>query len=173
LGGPIDHLLSRPQAEGKVQDRVAEVLHAAPRGPGHPPEFAHQRRHTRAVARGLYPGEVGFASRATPSTLGVVQEEVGDVHRQRWQREHLLGVGERGAAKRPLATGTRCRIHVLDVRRLQQERASPRMALACPAFAGGGATRGFGERRIGRGRLTGGCGGFVQPPLQCIDLLSW
>ena len=45
------------------------------------------------------------------------------------------------------------------------------MSLACPTFAGGGATRGFGERRIGRGRFTGGFGGFVQPPLQCIDLV--
>ena len=45
------------------------------------------------------------------------------------------------------------------------------MSLACPSFARGGTTRGRGERRVGRRRLLGGCGGCVQPPLQRIDLL--
>jgi hypothetical protein len=102
--------------------------------------------------------------------MGLVQAKVGDGPRNGWQFDHLMGVVQRGEAKRTMATGTRRRIHVLHVRRLQQGRSSPRMSLACPPFARGGTPCGLCERRVGRWRLTGGFGGFIQPPLQRIDL---
>ena len=71
--GPVDHLLHRSQADGNVQDGVAEVLHETPRGAMHATEFADQRRQTRAVAGGMCAGDVGFEQRATPHTAGLVQ----------------------------------------------------------------------------------------------------
>ena len=115
--------------------------------------------------------DCGLAQRATPHTMSLVQSKVGDGQLNRWQFDHLMGVVQRGGAKLPMATGTRRRRHVVHVRGRKQGRSRTRMSLACPTFARGGALRGLCKRRVRRWRLTGGFGGFAQPPLQRIDLL--
>jgi hypothetical protein len=44
LRGSVNHLLHRSQADGKVQDRVAEVLNEAPRAPMHRSQCADESR---------------------------------------------------------------------------------------------------------------------------------
>ena len=50
---------------------MAEVLHKTPRGTVHPPEFANQRRQTRAVASGMCAWDVGFEQRLWENKITV------------------------------------------------------------------------------------------------------
>jgi hypothetical protein len=136
LRDPVDHLLDGSQAHGQGQDGVAEVLHKTLRVAMHPTQFANQRRQARAVAGGLFARDGGLAQLATPHTMGLVQEQVGDGHLHGGQLDHLMGVVQRGGAKLTMATGTRRRIHLLHVRGLKQGRSRTRMPLACPTFTG-------------------------------------
>jgi hypothetical protein len=60
---------------------------------------------------------------------------------------------------------------MLHLGRRQQGGASARVALASPTVAEGLTPPGLCERRVGRRRLTGSLGGFIQPSLQPFDLV--
>src|SRR6516225_198335 len=106
LRRPINHLLDGAQAEGNLQDGVAEVLHEPPRGAVHTPEFSYERRQAWAVAGGVWARDVRLEERATAYAVGLVQQKMGDLYGDGGQFDNLMGVGEPGGGKLPLATGT-------------------------------------------------------------------
>jgi hypothetical protein len=65
----------------------------------------------------------------------LVQQEVGDLHVDGRQLDHLLGVVKRRRSKLAMSTSTRSRIHVLHVSRLKQGGSRARMAFLCAALA--------------------------------------
>jgi hypothetical protein len=46
-------------------------------------------------------GDIGLEHDTTAHTAGLVQKEMADFHRDRWQLNHLMGVGTRGGGRAP------------------------------------------------------------------------
>ena len=84
LRGAFDHLLDRTEADRNVQDRLAEILNEAPGGAVHPRQFADESRQARPIAGLMLARYLGFESLATAGTLALLEDEMGDVHLDRW-----------------------------------------------------------------------------------------
>jgi len=69
-----------PQAHRTRQDRVAEVLHKAPRGPRHASACTDEGRQARAIAGLLLRGPLGVEGVATPRPGALVSDAMGEVH---------------------------------------------------------------------------------------------
>jgi hypothetical protein len=161
--GPVQHFWHRSQADGQRHARVAEGVHAAPRGPMYTASCAAQRRPARARAADGGAGDRGLAPLPTPDTTGLVQHAMGHVEVERRKLDALLGVRRCGGHPPTLPTGTGSGIHLVHLGGRQQGRARARMARASPTCARGRVPLAFlCARRVRGWRRTGGGGGCAE-----------
>ena len=113
-----------------MQDRVAEVLDEASRGPVHASEFTDERRQARAIAGLMLAWHLGFERAATAATGALMQDEMGDVHLDRRQLDHLMGVVRRQRDQLAMATGTRGGLDQVHLGRAEQGGAGAGVPLA-------------------------------------------
>ena len=91
-GDAINHLLQRPQAHGDMQNAMAKVLDEASGAAVHASELAHQGDQTRPITGLMGAWHLGFEGASTATTGALMKEEMLDVHLDRWQFKHLMGV---------------------------------------------------------------------------------
>ena len=98
---------------------------------------------------------------------------MADLHLDRRQLDHLMGVVRRERYQLAMATGTRGGLDQVYLGWCQQGGTRSLVARAPPTFARELAplARGFFKRRIRRRGFAGSLGGFPHLPLQGIDLV--
>ena len=72
----------------------------------HAGEFTNERRQARAITRLMLAGYLGFERAATAATGALMQDEMLNIHRDRWQLNHLMGVVRRKRHQLAVAAGT-------------------------------------------------------------------
>jgi hypothetical protein len=61
-------------------------------------EFADQSRQSWPLAGSLGTWHLGFERFATGGASALMEDEMGEVHLERWQFDHLMGVITNGAS---------------------------------------------------------------------------
>jgi hypothetical protein len=82
----------------------------------HAGELANECRQARAITALMGAGYLGFESPSTAATGALMQDEMLDVHLDRWQFDHLVGVGGRQGNPLAMAAGTGSGLNKMDLR---------------------------------------------------------
>ena len=72
--------------------RVAKVLDETSGAAVHASELAHEGGQARSITGLMRAGYLGFEGASTAATGALVQDEMVDVHLDRWQLNDLMGV---------------------------------------------------------------------------------
>src|SRR5262249_57814062 len=94
----------------------------------HAGECADQGAQARAIAGLMFTWHLGFEGSATSLALALLEHEVLDVHLDRWQFNHLMGVVQGQGYQLAIATGTGAGLNEIDVG--EAEQLAPVAALA-------------------------------------------
>jgi hypothetical protein len=78
-------------------------------------EFTDQGCQARAVARLMFGRHLGFEVATTSLTLPLLEHEMMDVHLNRWQCTHLVGVIGAQRYQVAMATGTGAGLNEMDL----------------------------------------------------------
>ena len=98
-------------------------------------EFTDQGCQARAIAGLMRTGHLRFEVATTSLTLPLLEHEMMDVHLDRWQFNHLVGVIGAQRYQVAMATGTGAGLNEMDLGRAQERWPFAAMALLPAAFA--------------------------------------